>query len=96
LSQQLGSHAVEVDADTQGQPPPVLKACESLRGHFLADDVDRGQAQIFKQLADIQLQCRLGENIQSSRRKGQEMQQREYHVGLCCCSEVATELEMSG
>lgn len=55
LCEQLSSHAVKVDADAKWQPSPVLKSCEALVSHLLADDVDGGQASILQQLADVEL-----------------------------------------
>jgi hypothetical protein len=53
LSEQLCSHAVEVDRDAEGQSAPVLKPCEALSGNLLADDVDGRQLQLIQQLPDV-------------------------------------------
>lgn len=66
LREELGRHAVEVDANAQWQSPPVLKSCEALVGHLLADDVDGGEARLLKQLADVELHqymCRMYSNV---------------------------------
>lgn len=55
LCQQLGRKAVEVDADAEGQPVPVLKARQALAGNLLADDVDGGKLAVLKQLAHVEL-----------------------------------------